>query len=451
MASRTSVPISLGVAAVALVAAASVRVHAGDAPPILRAFANPTGQIRTVTTGSPDTDNPFFRSLGTNGRRCVTCHDPEDGWSITPSHLQRRFAANQSDPVFRPADGATCPSDDVSTSAARRDAYRLLLAKGLIRVEMPVPANAEFTVTAMDDPYGCSDSSKLSLYRRPLPSTNLRFLSAVMWDGRESEPGRSLYGNLFSQAHDATMGHAQASVEPSTADLDAIVRFELGLHTAQSRDDDAGPLDAEHADGGPAALLQQPFFIGINDPLGMNPSGTPFDQRAFTLFAAWSDTGTPGVSAARQAIARGEEIFNTRTFSVTDVPGLTNVTGPLNVTCTTCHDTPNVGNHSVSIPLDIGVSRAANRTPDLPLYTLTCDDGRVVNTSDPGRAMVTGRCDDIGKVKGPILRGLAARAPYFHNGSAATLREAVDFYDQHFGIGFSEQDKRDLVAFLRSL
>ena len=327
MTSRTCVSISLAAAAVMLVATASVRVHAGDAPAILRTFADATGQVRTVTSGSPDTDNPFFRSLGTNGRRCVTCHDPEDGWSITPAHLQRRFAADQLDPVFRPADGTTCPSDDVSTPAARREAYRLLLTKGLIRVEMPVPANAQFQVTAMDDPYGCSNSSKLSLYRRPLPSTNLRFLSAVMWDGRESEPGRSMYNNLFSQAHDATMGHAQASVEPSAADLDAIVRFELGLFTAQARDNEAGPLDAEHAGGGATALAQQPFFIGINDPLGMNPNGTPFDRRAFTLFADWIDGGKSGVSAARQSVARGEEIFDTRPFTITDVPGLTDVTG----------------------------------------------------------------------------------------------------------------------------
>ena len=54
-------------------------------------------------------------------------------------------------------------------------------------------------------------------------------------------------------------------------------------------------------------------------------------------------------------------------------------------------------------------------------------------------------------MKGPILRGLAGRAPYFHNGSAATLLDVVDFYDQRFSIGFSEQEKRDLVAFLKSL
>jgi cytochrome c peroxidase len=73
------------------------------------------------------------------------------------------------------------------------------------------------------------------------------------------------------------------------------------------------------------------------------------------------------------------------------------------------------------------------------------------DVTDPGRALITGKCADIGRVKGPILRGLAARAPYFHNGSAATLRDAVEFYDRRFDIGFTEQQKADLVAFLSAL
>ncbi len=71
--------------------------------------------------------------------------------------------------------------------------------------------------------------------------------------------------------------------------------------------------------------------------------------------------------------------------------------------------------------------------------------------TDPGRALITGKCADIGKVKGPILRGLAARAPYFHNGSAATLLDVVEFYNQRFDIGFTDQQEADLVAFLSSL
>lgn len=75
----------------------------------------------------------------------------------------------------------------------------------------------------------------------------------------------------------------------------------------------------------------------------------------------------------------------------------------------------------------------------------------VVQTTDPGRALITGKWSDIGRVKGPVLRALASRAPYFHNGSAATLLEVIEFYDKRFGIHFTVQEKADLVAFLSAL
>jgi cytochrome c peroxidase len=125
-------------------------------------------------------------------------------------------------------------------------------------------------------------------------------------------------------------------------------------------------------------------------------------------------------------------------------------------TCTTCHDTPNVGDHSVAVPLNIGTSdypaRPGLDLTGLPVYTLRCNaTGASVQTTDPGRALISGKCADIGKVKGPILRGLAARAPYFHNGSAATLDDVVDFYNHRFDIGLTPQEKADLVAFLKAL
>ena len=88
----------------------------------------------------------------------------------------------------------------------------------------------------------------------------------------------------------------------------------------------------------------------------------------------------------------------------------------------------------------------------MPLYTLrNCATGETRQTTDPGVALLTGQWKDIGKFKGPVLRGLAARAPYFHNGSAADLGDVVDFYDTRFGIGFTPQEKADLIAFLNSL
>lgn len=465
------------VAGAAITLALTVCWRSGDAgvaahplPVVLRTFADPSGRLRTVSTNDAvDEGGPFFQSLGSNGRACVTCHQPGDGWTVTPVHLRERFEADDRDPVFRPVDGAVCSSADLSTHAARRKAYRLLLAKGLIRVSLPVPVGAEFRVDAIDDPYGCATPDQLSLYRRPLPATNLRFLTRVMWDGRESPAGRSLVDNLRDQALGAIMGHAQALVPPTSQQVDAIAAFEMGLFTAQPRDAAAGNLTAAGGRGGPEALAAQPFAVGINDPFEPD-----FDPDVFSVFSAWlprthdgdapevfgaGDHGVAGPAfdggreAARNAVARGEILFNTFPIPISGVAGLNTPDRPIIAgTCSMCHDSPNAGSHSVPLPVDIGVASASRRTPDLPLYTLQClATGELIQTTDPGRAMVTGRCADIGKMKGPVLRGLAARAPYFHNGSAATLMDAVTFYDARFGLHLTDRQKSDLVAFLRTL
>src|ERR671937_1392604 len=156
--------------------------------PNLQPIPDATGTFQTYSTnGFIDMTNPFFQSLGTNGRTCATCHDLHDGWTITPADVQARFNATGGlDPIFRPNDGANSPNADVSTVDARRAAYSMLLAKGLIRITLSPPQGAQFAVTDVDDPYTLATPDHLSLFRRPLPATNLRFLSAVMWDGRET-------------------------------------------------------------------------------------------------------------------------------------------------------------------------------------------------------------------------------------------------------------------------
>jgi cytochrome c peroxidase len=435
----------------------------------LLTFHDSSGQIRTLDVNGPlDLSNPFFQELGSNGRSCFSCHRPAQGWTITPESVRERFDESAGlDPIFRNNDGSNCEGADLSTQGKRRKAFSLLLRRGLIRIGLDVPPNAEFVVDSVDDPYDCrAPLTGVSAYRRPLPSTNLPFLSAVMWDGRESSPTTTILQDLAKQADDATTGHAQASTHLSAQQAHEIVAFETGLFTAQSLDDEAGSLHADNAKGGPKALSQQPFYLGINDPVGLNPTGAAFDPNAFTMFDAWADL--PGARRdarddryrARSAVVRGERLFNTMPIVITGVAGLNNQTFPNGVTvpgsftgtCTTCHDTPNVGNHSVKAPLNIGLTDASRRTPDMPLYTLRrISTGETVTTTDPGRAMTTGKWADIGKFKGPILRGLAARAPYFHNGFARTLEEAVDFYDTRFNLGLTARQKSDLVAFLRAL
>lgn len=420
-------------------------------------FPNTSGSHRTVSdTGDLATDNAFFNSVGSNGRACITCHQPALDWTITPAFVRERFdATSGTDPLFRTVDGSNSPNADVSTVKARRDAYNMLISKGLIRVGLPIPNGAEFTLETVEDPYGFASAKELSLFRRPLPTTNLKFLSTVMWDGRESLAGQTLHDNLSHQANSATRGHAQSARDLTPDEHDQIVAFEKSLFTAQVFDNAATKVDAEGAQAGPDTLASQDFFIGINDPLGNNPTGKTFDPNAFHLFDAWANlVGTDATAEARRAAARGQALFNTKPISIAGVKGLNDELGLAAIagTCTTCHDAPNVGNHSLPAPLDLGLSDASRRTPDMPLYTLRCTaTGEVVKTTDPGRALVTGKCKDIGRFKGPILRGLAARAPYFHNGFAADLQAAVDFYNTRFNIGLSDAEKSDLIAFLRAL
>jgi hypothetical protein len=449
-----SIRTAIGAAACAATLAIAASAPASGNAPSMSTFADATGSFRTYDVdGAIDLNSLFFQALGTNGRSCGSCHVAADGWTVIPSHIQARFRATAgTDPIFRTNDGSTSPHADVSTVAARRRAYSMLLTKGLIRVGIGMPANADFDLVDVDDPYGYASAAELSLFRRPLPLTNLPFLSTVMWDGRETFAGRSLHFDLSDQANNATLGHAAATNPLTEQQRDEIVRFETALYTAQSFDDHAGPLHAQGGLGGPLVLSRQPFFVGINDALSPG-----FNQRAFTLFDGWRhasrDDDDPS-AAARAAVYRGQEIFNTRTFTVSGVRGVNDVLGKpaITATCTVCHDSPNVGNHSVPLPLDLGLTDEALRTPDMPLYTFRSHaTGEIRKATDPGRALITGHWQDMSKFKGPVLRAVAARAPYFHHGSAATLRDVVDFYNLRFDIGFSAQEKRDLVAFLRSL
>ena len=418
--------------------------------------ANETGIGRTLTpTGSIDTDNLFFRSIGINGRACVSCHVASQGWTVTPEGLRERFERTGGlDPVFRTNDGSVSPLADISTVEARRNAYSMLLRKGLIRIGIGIPDGAEFELAAVDDPYGYASAAELSLFRRPLPSANLDFLSGVMWDGRETLAGMTIRQDLAHQSNSATQGHAQRPDPITDAQREEIVAFETGLFFAQALDFGAGRLDRDGARGGPEALSTTPFYLGINDTLGADPTGKPFDPEAMTIFAAWDGLGGSRLDVARAAVARGEALFNHKLIEVAGVRGLNDALGVpvIHGTCTTCHNTPEVGNHSVALPLDLGLTDASRRTPDMPLYTLRNKaTGATIQTTDPGRALISGKWKDVNRFKGPILRGLAARAPYFHNGFAATLPEVVDFYDSRFAIGFTAQEKSDLVAFLRAL
>lgn len=458
--------------------------------PMLELDGNPVGILGSFQPGGSTrtADNAFFKSLGTNGRACITCHQPPSGMSVSVRNIQARLLATGGrDPIFAPVDGANCPNQvkaaDTSPSLYRgrrgkgikdfRQSHSLLIEKGLIRIFLPVKnvaSGGEITVQVVSDPTTCNTDPEynrddagrqvISVFRRPLMSAHLDFKTTtgifppfppptdnvtpsgnVMWDGRERD--------LFTQAISATMGHAQATRPPTQAQLDQIVAFERGIFSAQIHTNRAGMLNIRGASGGPIALSRE--------PAGQSFSGPVFDE-----YAAWN---TSDQDPARLSIARGEAIFNTKTFVIQDVRGFNNIAGnPVaGGTCATCHNVNHAGNdvlrHSQR---DIGVGHdpAFNGGPakDLPIFKVTCTTGEIpfaggntLLTNDPGLAITTGRCVDIGATTVPGLRALAAREPYFHDGSAKTLEKLVDFYNVRYQIGLTPQEKRDLAAFLSAL
>ena len=483
-------------ALLAFAAAAAAGAHNGVAAspgssPGLQFALDPTGIVAVANiNGRTESTGPFFQSLGTNGRSCATCHVASQAMGLSAAGARMRFAiSGASDPLFASVDGANCPSLQGSDPAA----HSLLLKSGLIRVGITLPANAQFKLTVVHDPYGCAvipdpngGQPTVSVYRRPLPASNLVFLSTVMLDGRETvaplNNSATFFANLVAdlthQATDATLGHAQALQAPSASQLAGIVDFELGLFSAQTLDFRAGLLFGAGAQGGPFYLANEEYYPGINDSLGADPTGRTFNPDSMTLFSAWTDA-TGAMAASRQAIAAGEALFNSAPLEITNVRGLNDNAALGKPTsfvghCSSCHDTPGVGDHSLPLPLDIGTAHTALpglesdpaiaaavaqlSMPDLPVYLVSgCPspfapgEPESFYTSDPGKALVTGQCSDFNRIKGPILRGLAARAPYFHNGAAADLEELVNFYDQRFSMRLTEEQKADLVAFLNSL
>jgi len=271
-------PLALLVGVTALgLSALSLGQSSGVGPPLT---LDQFGVLQSSSTNDFNTGstNGFFANLGTNGRTCGTCHVEGNAWTFTPLHA-RLLAKN--DPLFAPVDGADCPPVSSSQEPNRANSS-MVLNYALIRIQLAIPAGANFTLTSATNPKECAIApgsqaiaGNLFLFRRPLPSTNLMLLSSVMWDGRETlekittqagEQSTSLLFDLDDQANTATTDHAQGASIAGTQAQQDIVTFETGLSTAQvilvpdppvrhRTAESAGSrwwcrLSAEHADAG---------------------------------------------------------------------------------------------------------------------------------------------------------------------------------------------------------
>jgi cytochrome c peroxidase len=388
-----------------------------DSIPNSHPHRNPGGYGATFSTqGAVDLTGEYFQAQGTNGRSCATCHVPEEAWSITPGTLQRLFDDTAgTHPVFNTLD-ANNPGLPVSTREARLAAYSMLLSRGVFRRGgLPRP-NSEWELVAADDPHGFADTTRLVHWRRPLPTINFALGSAtVNWDGGNSV-GTDQTAGLVNQANRNVTGAQQGPPAPPEV-IAEIVAFEKSLSSAQLIVLGVGRLDSDGARGGPEALSGMERLTG-----------------RFDLFDAWASHGNP----RRAQIARGQELFNSP--------------NPGGSSCGGCHNSANDGTNAGSLLFDIRTASAAVRTPDLPLYTFrNRATGDTRQLTDAGRGNITGLWRDLGRFKTPTLRALAARAPYFHNGIAATLESVVRHYETHLGFIFTDEERADLVAFLNAL
>lgn len=383
-------------------------------------FRNPNGKSATFSTqGSVNLTGEYFQAQGTNGRSCVSCHISEEAWSITPGTLQHLFdETNGTHPVFNILDAN---NQDVAATATTVEeklaAYSMLLTRGVFRRGGTPRPNSEWELDAVDDPHGFANLNRLVQWRRVMPTINFSVGSAIVnWDGGNSI-GTDQHAGLINQAGRNVIGAQQGSPAPAEV-LNDIVAFEESLFSAQLIVPGVGRLDSDGARGGPEALSTMQKAAG-----------------RFDLFDAW----TNDVNPRRAQIARGQQLFNN-----------TNAGGD---SCRRCHNSANNGtNTSNLVFFDIRTASVEARTPDLPLYTFrNKNTGVTRQLSDAGRGQVTGLWNDLGRFKTPTLRALSARAPYFHNGIAATLDEVVRHYERHLGFVFTDQERADLVAFLSAL
>jgi cytochrome c peroxidase len=423
----------------------------------LSAAGNDYGTAETFTaSGTIDFTNPFFQALGTNPRTCGTCHSPDGGWTITADANKELFKNTDGlAPLFNLVDQGSRPDADISTKQARKETFELSIKRAVTRFTRNVSAPTfEFTV-APEDPSGFSTTAAVLNFRRPTASANQTKVSSIL---NTSGPVQDIPVTDAGLMNGAAGLHEQRDVvnNPVPTDVRNAGRdLMLSIFFAQIKDNGAGRLDAGGALGGPANLSMVPFTLGMNDP-----ATAAFNRKVFNIFDAWEVFAVNGrhndcAGDAKAAIYRGQEVFNFNEFTISGVPGFNDVVGigdPVVGTCSTCHNTPNVGGHSVIRMMDIGSADEPNCYEGLPILAVTnkanpaltrriCDMGRGGN----------GVWADLAKFRVPPLRGLAARAPYFHDGQAKNIKQAIKYHEDRFNIDLSHGKRKDLEAFLGAL
>lgn len=334
-----------------------------------------------VIEGAANFVRPF---AGGNGRACITCHDPQDGFSLSPQTVGERWDALQQarrhdpcadDPLFRSIDADDGEQD-----------FTLLRTRALIKVRVPLPAWVRLT----DDP--SAGHVRLS---RAVPALNMLKHSAPYQQDRSAS-------SLEEQARNAVNMHMEPTEQPSEDFLRSVAEFQRHIFSSKR-----------------LRRLSQAIDAGLPIP-DIDPPLNQLEQLGKKRF----DDFCGGCHGGPAQVMN----FEDRIFPPHD--GSSNPAS-LNVV--------------VSNPPPPGFPPSPIQGPgfDLPVqrFTVELPNGTrlVLSSSDPGTVLTDVKA--IETVAGnqvfnrfdiPQLRGISKTGPYFHDHRAKTLEDVVKHYQAFF-------------------
>lgn len=425
-------------------------------------------------------DTPF---PNTNGRSCATCHVRADHTALTPEHVTALFEENPGDPLFNPID-----ADD---PLAAEPTYEHL-KKGLVRVVLTLPDNMD--IIDFDGNVITNAERTIEVWRAVPSVENAAITAPYQYDGRKT--------TLQEQAQAAITSHSEGGTV-SSCDLDALADFQKDLFTsnrakrvakkmknlpvdkirrpeldmaltpAQARGRDVYDIACEACHGGATTLqvvnrtIHDLAFVELKEdgnvlfdtsvdppvPVLKPQPNNEFMNVGFAnlsyLGQIFGDLFGPRFNASVPLPQYRYRFYTdgTRTVKQVDLP-------PVPVTVS-------------GSPFDLQAQVDENGAPIVGPNFLP-----QLFSTDPGRAAITGDPADFEAFDVPPLRGIANTAPYFHDNSTETLKDAVDLYSRFilpffaplnlpavlppeegsfFPESLTPQQKEDLLEFLQVL
>ncbi len=359
--------------------------------------------------------------IASNGRTCFTCHRGlVENLGMPEPPLTEDVVAS-SDALFTGLD-ADAQGDP--------DGMHNLVQHALFKYR-PNRFNAQIS---QDSPF-----RRVFFWRKSPAVLNLAVQHGFLNDGRVRIPGEAARGAIFSHTQEGDASFIDL-VEKFDGH-DAANDIEAFLLTQFTDPKLAALTDPNHHDYD--ELIRRPYLTV--------PAETPAQRRGQRVFDRYcfSCHNTPNVFGGRESVdplAGGAR------------PPTAMAWAP------TVAQTYNIGvsernKHNLRFTEDLGDGTFAEIT--LPLAN---EDGTVTQhtvTFDIGLAATTGRTADIGHFKTPQLRRVSENAPYFHDNSAATLEEVIDYFNsdeynesadgQKYPIRMNAQQQADLLEFMKIL